>query len=126
MSFEAGRFTYREISLRCSRLRRTLGRHPDFILHFSGRREPTRPVLADEMEVLKMAPTGTMPPSLWAAMAAKPMHAMHPHDLQSGFSPSQRFSRKMELALALEIRVTAAWGLLPATKLDAENNRLHG
>jgi hypothetical protein len=29
------------------------------------------------------------------------MHAMHLHDLQSGFSPSQRFSRKMELALAL-------------------------
>src|SRR5262249_9452124 len=43
-----------------------------------------RPILIDAR---KMAPTGINPPSLWAATAAKPIEAMHPHDLQSGVPP---------------------------------------
>src|SRR5271169_3495987 len=39
-------------------------------------------------EVLKIAPTGKIPPNLCAAMAAKPMDAMHPHELQSGLPPN--------------------------------------
>ncbi len=35
-----------------------------------------------------MAPTESIPPNLWAAMAARPIDAMHPHDEQSGFPPN--------------------------------------
>ena len=40
------------------------------------------------MEALKIAPTGTMPANLCAAMDAKPMEAIHPHAAQSGFPPN--------------------------------------
>ena len=40
------------------------------------------------IEVLKIAPTGMTPPSLCFAIAAKPMEAMHPHELQSGLPPN--------------------------------------
>jgi hypothetical protein len=40
------------------------------------------------MEALNMVPTESIPPNLWAAMAARPIDAMHPHDEQSGFPPN--------------------------------------
>lgn len=45
----------------------------------------TSPISTD---ALKIAPTGMMPPSLCAATAAKPIEAMHPHELQSGLPPN--------------------------------------
>jgi hypothetical protein len=41
-------------------------------------------------EALKIFPTGITPSSLYAATAAKPIDAMHPHDSQSGFPPNRQ------------------------------------
>ena len=40
------------------------------------------------MEALKIAPTCTTPANLCAAIDAKPMEAIHPHEAQSGFPPN--------------------------------------
>jgi hypothetical protein len=40
------------------------------------------------MEPLKIVPTESMPPNLCDAMEAKPIDAMHPQDVQSGFPPN--------------------------------------
>ena len=40
------------------------------------------------IEALKIAPTGRKPPSLWAAIEARPIEAMHPQDAQSGLPPN--------------------------------------
>jgi hypothetical protein len=40
------------------------------------------------MDALKIDPTEIIPPNLCAATDAKPMDAMHPQELQSGFPPN--------------------------------------
>jgi hypothetical protein len=39
-------------------------------------------------EALKMGPTEMIPPNLWAAIAANPIEAIHPQELQSGLPPN--------------------------------------
>jgi hypothetical protein len=43
------------------------------------------PILSD---ALKIVASGMTPPNLWAATAANPIDAMHPHELQSGVPPN--------------------------------------
>ena len=61
-----------------------------------------------------MAPTESMPPNLWAAMAARPIDAMHPHDEQSGFPPNWHgvifVSRSADNVWVVRAN-TQSWGL---------------
>jgi hypothetical protein len=66
------------------------------------------------MEALNMAPTESIPPNLWAAMDAKPIDAMHPHDEQSGFPPNWHgvifVSRSADNVRVVRAN-TQSWGL---------------
>jgi len=61
-----------------------------------------------------MVPTRSIPANLCAAMEAKPMDAMHPHEAQSGFPPKRHgviFVARSADNVPVVSAKTQSWGL---------------